>query len=107
MTSNRTIAFLTFAATAGLIMAAATASAQPKLDPKACAPGERLTQRDLRPDTEASPGETLSDKLARTHGVLCPPQVDPEMTERPAEGGALKVLPAPGTPGGNPNVRPK
>ena len=95
------------AVVAALMTGAAAQTAAPPADPKACAPGERLTQRDIRRDTKVSPSETLSDKLARTDGVLCPPPVDPEMSEKPREGGAMKVIPPPGTPEHKPNVRPK
>jgi hypothetical protein len=99
------VAILTIAAGAAIAQAPRTPGAP---DPKACAPGEQLERRDMRPETPVSPGETLSDKLARTDGVLCPPPgIDPEMSERPREGGALKVIPPPGSPGGNPHIRPK
>ena len=98
---------LSAAAAALIISAVAAQPVPPRTDPKACAPGERLTLDDIRPDTKVSPGETLSDKLARTDGVLCPPEVDPEMSEKPQGGGAMKVIPPPGTPEHKPNVRPK
>ena len=50
----------------------------------------------------------LSDKLARSKGVICPPAgVDREIQVTPPDGGHLKVIPPPGTPGGDPNVQPK
>jgi len=50
----------------------------------------------------------LSDRLAESKGVICPPaNVDPEMRKTPPGGGELKVIPPPGSPGGNPNVEPK
>ena len=50
----------------------------------------------------------LSDQLAASKGVICPPAgVDPEMSQKPPEGGAMKVIPPPGSPGGNPSVQPK
>ena len=52
--------------------------------------------------------KTLSDQLAQSKGVICPPAgVDPEMQQKPQEGGTLKVIPPPGSPGGNPSVQPK
>ena len=52
--------------------------------------------------------EPLSDKLARSKGVICPPAaVDREMQVTPPSGGHLKVIPPPGTPGGDPDVQPK
>ena len=52
--------------------------------------------------------KTLSDQLAQSKGVICPPAgVDREMQQKPPEGGTMKVIPPPGSPGGNPNVQPK
>lgn len=51
---------------------------------------------------------TLSDQLADSKGVICPPAgVDPGMHQQPAEGGTIKIVPPPGSPGGNPSVQPK
>ena len=56
-----------------------------------------------RPD-----GKSLSDQLADSKGVICPPAgIDPEMRKAPAEGGAMKVIPPPGSPGGDRSVQPK
>ena len=53
-------------------------------------------------------GEPLGDKLARSDGVLCPPSnVDPAMRAPAPETGKMPVIPPPGSPGGNPNLRPK
>jgi hypothetical protein len=91
------------------------ASGQPKppvdqpsrVDPKACAPGERLTQdpQTKRPVTPG--GENLSEKLSRNEGVLCPPNLDPDIKLPTPDVGDTPVIPPPGSPGGNPNVRPK
>ena len=52
--------------------------------------------------------EPLGDKLARSDGVLCPPAgVDPEMRAPTPERGNTPVIPPPGSPGGDPSVRPK
>jgi hypothetical protein len=65
---------------------------------------------------EAAPGgtttgqqtEPLSDKLARSDGVLCPPPgVDPDMHAPAPDIGNTPVIPPPGSPGGDPTVRPK
>ena len=53
-------------------------------------------------------GEPLSDKLARTDGVICPPNVDPEIkAPTPQSGGKMPVIPPPGSPGGDPSIQPK
>jgi hypothetical protein len=52
--------------------------------------------------------EPLGDRLARSDGVLCPPSgVDPEMRAPTPQGGNTPVIPPPGSPGGDPTVRPK
>jgi hypothetical protein len=59
-------------------------------------------------DLPARCSEPLSDKLAQSKGVICPPAgVDPQMQIAPPSGGHLKVIPPPGSPGGDPNVQPK
>ena len=50
------------------------------IDPKACAPGDRMEFGERGPQAPRGPSQNLSDKLARTEGVLCPPpNVDPEI----------------------------
>jgi hypothetical protein len=54
------------------------------------------------------PSEPLSDKLAKSDGVLCPPPgIDPEIHAPTPDAGNMPVIPPPGSPGGNPDVRPK
>ena len=49
--------------------------------------------------------ESLSDKFDRSDGVLPPPaDVDPEPAP---DVGTTRVIPPPGSPGGDPTVRPK
>jgi hypothetical protein len=58
---------------------------------------------------EQNSTQNLSDRLARSKGVICPPHdVDPQMdTPPPAEGaGKMPIIPPPGG-GGNPNVQPR
>ena len=58
--------------------------------------------------TTGQRAEPLSDKLARSDGVLCPPAgVDPEIRAPTPESGNTPVIPPPGSPGGDPMVRPK
>jgi hypothetical protein len=52
--------------------------------------------------------EPLGDKLARSNGVLCPPAgVDPEIRAPTPDAGKTPVIPPPGSPGGDPSLRPK
>jgi hypothetical protein len=58
--------------------------------------------------TTGQRGEPLGDKLAKSDGVLCPPAgVDPEMRAPTPDTGNTPVIPPPGSPGGDPNLRPK
>jgi hypothetical protein len=70
----------------------------------ACPPGAGANAPTVGKDQQRS----LSDQLAQTQGVICPPAgVDPQMRQAPPEGGALKVIPPPGSPGGSPGAQPK
>ena len=83
-----------------------------QLDSNACA----------HPDTQTTVGkggevqihrpdgkDDLSEKLARSGGVICPPEhVDPEIRQpTPPTGGSMPVIPPPGSPGGDQSVQPK
>jgi hypothetical protein len=58
--------------------------------------------------TTGQRAEPLGDKLARSDGVLCPPAgVDPEMHAPAPDAGKTPVIPPPGSPGGDPSIRPK
>jgi hypothetical protein len=77
-----------------------------------CAPMQQVPQH---PGTAVPEGTTtgqrtepLGDKLARSDGVLCPPAgVDPEMRAPTPDAGNTPVIPPPGSPGGDPTIRPK
>src|ERR1700682_1629315 len=65
-------------------------------DQKACSDGQR------------SPGDqTLSKRLEQTDGVICPPEIDPDIKAPTPQGGRMPVIPPPGSPGGDPTLRPK
>jgi hypothetical protein len=76
-----------------------------------CAP----MQQTPHPGTVAPEGTTtgqrtepLGDKLSRSDGVLCPPAgVDPEIRAPTPDTGNTPVIPPPGSPGGDQNLRPK
>jgi hypothetical protein len=77
-----------------------------------CAPTQSMPQQGtIAPQgtTAADPrAEPLGDKLARSDGVLCPPTgVDPEIRAPTPETGNMPVIPPPGSPGGDPTIRPK
>lgn len=53
---------------------------------------------------------SLSHQLNRSGGVINPPaNIDPGLTQPAPDLGArsMPVIPPPGTPGGNPDVKPK
>lgn len=71
----------------------------PSPRPEACPPGI---------DKQRPRSDNPSDRLADSKGVICPPAVDPDIRVKPpSDDGTLKVVPAPGTPGGNPDAQPK
>ena len=78
--------------------------------PNGCAPTQTTPQGNIAPEgatTGQSPA-LLGDKLAKSDGVLCPPAgVDPQMRAPTPQTGNTPVIPPPGSPGGDPNVRPK
>ena len=103
-----------------LLPAAALGQAPPKsnppvapkteqLDPKACAHSDTQTTTGRGGDADSASGKgNLSDKLARSNGVICPPDhVDPEIRQPVPPGGNMPVIPPPGSPGGDQSVQPK
>src|SRR5436305_2158233 len=71
---------------------------------KDCPPGTSANAPTINGDSK----QNLSDKLASSKGIICPPAgIDSEMRQKPPEGGAMKVVPPPGSPGGDPSVQPK
>jgi hypothetical protein len=76
-----------------------------------CAPTQTTPQGNIAPEgTTTGQAAPLGDRLAKSDGVLCPPSnVDPQMhAPAPNAGtGNMPVIPPPGSPGGDPNVRPK
>ena len=83
-----------------------------QLDPKACAQSDMQTTVGKGGDaqTHRQDGkDDLSEKLARSGGVICPPEhVDPEIRQpTPPTGGSMPVIPPPGSPGGDQSIQPK
>jgi hypothetical protein len=108
-----------------LIAASGSAIAQappsPATPPQATAPPPPQRASDCTTETDRPRGnvtpdnstvgqvrEPLGDRLAKSDGVLCPPSgVDPEMRAPAPDVGKTPVIPPPGSPGGDQNVRPK
>ncbi|RXH00018.1 hypothetical protein [Bradyrhizobium zhanjiangense] len=115
-TSNIILAGFLIAASGSAIAQAPPAPATPPQQtappspqhPTNCTAQDRLNRQ---PDgtTTGQAREPLGDKLAKSEGVLCPPAgIDPEMhAPAPDTGANTPVIPPPGSPGGDPNVRPK
>ena len=76
-----------------------------------CAPMETPPRSGLvvpEGTTTGQRAEPLGDKLARSDGVLCPPAgIDPAIRAPTPDTGNTPVIPPPGSPGGDPSVRPK
>jgi hypothetical protein len=97
------------------IVSSGVADAQDRPPPSAQVPSDRQECSTEIDPTDRSKAETqgqgsanLSDKLSRSDGVICPPRsVDREIVTPPPGGGMTPVIPPPGSPGGDPNVRPK
>ena len=101
---RRLLLALLFTSSLGVLGAQAQTVApdgRPRAD---CPPGAGANAPVVGRDSKG----TLSDQLAESKGVICPPAgVDAGIQQRPPEGGALKVIPPPGAPGGDPSVQPK
>ena len=70
----------------------------------ACPPDLGTNPPTLGQDTS----KPLSDQLAESKGVICPPTgIDPGLAVPPVGGGRMRVIPPPGTPGGDPGIQPK
>ena len=97
---------------AAATVAAAQAPPAPATPPQATAPPPSPKPSNCSNGSDATVGqsrEPLGDKLAKSDGVLCPPSgVDPEIrAPTPDNGAKTPVIPPPGSPGGDPNLRPK
>ena len=101
----RTIAALLFFANCTIAVAQSPTVPQGADHPgSACPPGTGPNA----PTIGKEQNKPLSDQLAQSKGVICPPAgVDAEMRVRPPEGGAMRVIPPPGTPGGKQDAQPK
>jgi hypothetical protein len=99
------IAALTALGMAGPSLAQTAGKAQQPPEQSAACPPDVKGE----PPTVGQEGsQPLSDKLAQSKGVICPPaSVDSQMEVNPPGGGRLKIIPAPGTPGGDQSVQPK
>ena len=74
----------------------------------AVAADEEGAQRPSAPAVPPASGSSSSE-LSRSGGVIAAPVgVDPQMKQTPPPSGdSMPVVPPPGTPGGNPAIKPK
>ena len=102
-----------------LMAAAAAAQAPPKTNPSAapkagqaapdgCANSRATIGQGGEVRTSKPDNQDLSERLAQSNGVICPPeQVDPAIRAPTPQGGSMPVIPPPGSPGGDTRVQPK
>ena len=104
-----------------LLPAVAVAQAPPSTKTPVAPKTEQVDPKCAESDTQTTVGkggefeterqngkENLSDKLARSGGVICPPEyVDSGIKQPTPPGGAMPVIPPPGSPGGDQSVQPK
>jgi hypothetical protein len=75
----------------------------------AAEPPGSAADRGNQPSTDAGPSGNLSERLNQSGGVIKPPEnVDPGLQKKPPDDSSkMPVIPPPGSPGGDPNVKPK
>ena len=114
MRRDKTPALYTGIIVAGLLGSPMTALAQAgaALQNPPAAGGDGAASSKQQPDegVSGSSGGSLSHELSRSGGVIHPPaNPDPGLTKPAPDLGphSMPVIPPPGTPGGNPDVKPK
>jgi len=98
--------------TAGLAQTPVPQQQAPNMPVPRDMPAEKVAPNPLTPSEPSATGstESLSEKLNRTDGVIRPPSSATPDMRVPApvpDPGTTPVIPAPGSPGGNPLVQPK
>jgi hypothetical protein len=77
-------------------------------NPKACAQLGLTVGQNNSPQSTETTGTSLSQQLARSDGVICPPpSVDPDIRAPTPEDGHMPVIPPAGSPGSDRNIHPK
>jgi hypothetical protein len=71
-------------------------------------PASQISEK-IEPKSPPPPEEGNKDKFQREDGVIKPPSdIDQGMTIKPPnKGGTMPVIPPPGTPGDDENIKPK
>jgi hypothetical protein len=94
-----------FFALAGIGLLIAAAQAQTPKPPVSPLPAETSPDKD-----SGTPPNSLSEQLSRSGGVIKPPEnVDRKIEAPTPDPGAhsMPIVPPPGAPGGDPDVKPK
>ena len=114
----RDLRMLRFAMLVAALSLPAAAQTPPKTPEQVVPRGDR-TDRNTCGDNQATVGQggvpaekpdgrDLSERLAQSGGVLCPPAyIDPAIKAPTPPGGSMPVIPPPGSPGGDRNIQPK
>ena len=98
---------------AGIWMIPAAGFAEPPAAPSTPAPAtqpHQVVPEKMDPGMSGSSSGSLSHRLDQSGGVIRPPAgVDPGLDQAPPALGqhSMPVIPPPGTPGGNPEIKPK
>jgi hypothetical protein len=104
------IAFGAYTETAAQQGGGVAPSLPPTAQPSPLTPAEPLPDAGSGTSSSQSDGDSLSDKLSRSGGVIQPPaNADPGIHQPTPNPGAqrMPVIPPPGTPGNAPEVKPK
>jgi hypothetical protein len=93
---------------AAALLSCSAAHAQTSSGTKDCAPTTTQPGTPNGLKSGGSDAKPLTDKLAESGGVLCPPPAaDTMRVPAPSTGSNMPVVPPPGSPGGDPTVTPK
>jgi len=89
-------------------LAAVTPSSAQSAADRACAQDRATVGAGNQLALKEGGNQNLSDKLAKSGGVICPPaNIDADIKVPTPDGGKIQVIPPPGTPQNQPNVQPK
>ena len=92
---------------AGIISADELSTSDRPMTPNTTIP-EKIQPQESETTGSGQHNESLNDKLDRSDGVLPPPaHVDPGLAKPAPDVGTIRIIPPPGSPGGDPTVRPK
>ena len=92
---------------AGIISANELSTSDRPITPNTTIP-EKIQPQENETTGSGEHNESLSDKLDRSDGVLPPlADGDPGLAKPAPDVGTTRIIPPPGSPGGDPTVRPK